>query len=546
MRTRVLLACLIVLAAYLRLANVAENPRWFADEATHIDAASHLAAGRVQYMAVKDSTLLFAKLPLFDVMLAGVIRSAPGADRMLLARAATGVLGTCAVVLLFFGVRQMSDDRQALLAAAALAVFPQAVLYGRFAFSYNLLGVLVLGAFYGLARFAETRSATPLAAASLCIGLGTITDVAGFTFVLPFVLLVWLIAGARAMAWALLWLCLPFVVYAAWSVLHAPRAFGFDLGFTVSRLGGGTTLSSQILTLMRNGRALISESLWIAAGLVGVVVARPPLLVLAGAVMMWLPVFSMGRVVPLNNLSAYYLIPVLPFIALGVAAIIDRLWRWWEKTPRLRVSWAAGGAAVVFALLLLRSSATLPISVHDGFHTPIDRFLIEPGDARNVANYINSHTAADDAVVASPAIAWLLESHVVDFQLLAAAQGRATAHLPGNIPKDRFAFPVTLDAMAFVVVDDLWESWGVHFVPGLREMLQRIQTWPLVLTAGRLRVYRNPNVSSKLVNPQLWPRMTGVGTEADELAALLEQRHVRLVLSRKLMGPAEGVAVALR
>ncbi len=48
---------ILALAAYLRLAYNADNPGWYTDEGTHLAIAQNLAQGRVQYLAVKDSTL---------------------------------------------------------------------------------------------------------------------------------------------------------------------------------------------------------------------------------------------------------------------------------------------------------------------------------------------------------------------------------------------------------------------------------------------------------------------------------------------------------
>ena len=60
------------LAAYLRLANIGLNPGWYTDEATHLLIAQQLLNGRLQYLAINQSILLFARLPLFEWLLAGI------------------------------------------------------------------------------------------------------------------------------------------------------------------------------------------------------------------------------------------------------------------------------------------------------------------------------------------------------------------------------------------------------------------------------------------------------------------------------------------
>ena len=62
------MALILILAAYLRLANLAVNPAWYTDEGTHLDIVRHLLDGRVQYLAINQSSLLFSRLPLFELL----------------------------------------------------------------------------------------------------------------------------------------------------------------------------------------------------------------------------------------------------------------------------------------------------------------------------------------------------------------------------------------------------------------------------------------------------------------------------------------------
>ena len=70
----ILMVLILGLATFLRLANLADNPGWYTDEGTHLNIAANLLDGRVQYMAVGESTLLFARLPLFETILAGLVQ----------------------------------------------------------------------------------------------------------------------------------------------------------------------------------------------------------------------------------------------------------------------------------------------------------------------------------------------------------------------------------------------------------------------------------------------------------------------------------------
>lgn len=507
-----LLTTILALAAYLRMVNVGSNPAWYTDEATHIDIAHHLADGEMRYMAVQDSTLLFGRVPLFHLVLAGLYQRHPDADPIVVLRTFTGTLGVLSVALLYMVVRLSDDAVLALLAAFVLAIYPQAIVYSRFGFSYNLLAPLVLLTMLGLSRYAATRRAPWLALASLALGLGTVSDLAAFAFIVPFMLIVVLARRPFALLWSLTLLMLPFAIYTLVMLNRAPAAFLFDLRFTLSRLAPIPTLEGQLANLAHNYTELVAESIWFPLGIVGLFLLRPPRFAWVVLLMSLLPVAAIGRSFALYNLSAYYLIPFLPFVALGVAsliraatvglrrAVLDSLSRWRLPAPArhgfalsLMILAVLGLVWVPFA----RSFDTTLKAVEMGFQTPIDGFLITPADGYAVADYINARSTPNDIVIVSPVVGWLLNTSVSDFQMTAAARGRTTPHLPGELPPERWAFPMDYTAARYVVTDNLWYSWGVVHIPGLDEILQDVETWPVVFESGVLKVYENPRLNSR-------------------------------------------------
>lgn len=62
-----ILLLILLIALYLRVVNVVDNPGWFSDEGTQLEIARHFVDGRVQYLAVHQSVLLFSRLPLATV-----------------------------------------------------------------------------------------------------------------------------------------------------------------------------------------------------------------------------------------------------------------------------------------------------------------------------------------------------------------------------------------------------------------------------------------------------------------------------------------------
>src|SRR5690606_26243357 len=76
---------------------------------------------------------------------------------------------------------------------------------------------------------------------------------------------------------------------------------------------------------------LVNDSLWMPLGFAGLFFIRPLRLAAASLLLFWIPFISIGRGFALYSLSAYYLIPLLPFIALGAASLVHfaslNLWR---------------------------------------------------------------------------------------------------------------------------------------------------------------------------------------------------------------------------
>jgi len=510
------LLLILALAAALRLTHNADNPGWYTDEGTHLAIAQNLAQGRVQYLAVKDSTLLFAKLPLFELLLAGLLRL--GGTGMTTLRTLTGVLGVLTVGTLYGVVRAMTKDAAlALLAALILALYPQAVLYSRFGFSYNLLAPLVLLVYLGLWRYLDAPAVDParrrgLALAALAIGVGGVSDLWMFALLAPLLAVVALRRGRDA-PWSAALALLPFGLYAAWMLLHAPQAFLFDLGFTRARLTG-TPLLAQVKTLALNYTVLLTQDPWAALALIGLFLLRPARLRDLSLVLLLAPIALLGRTEALFNLSAYYTIPLLPLISLGAAVTLRHglPYAWhalqsalhsaqlrrlccWDRAAR---PLSHAGAALL--LLALAGTPLLTILVHtihqarDGYHTVIDPFLVNPGDAKQAAAYVNARTAPDEGVIASPAVAWLLTAQAADFQMSVAAGGQATPHLPADLPAARFAFDPDYRRARFVIVDNLWYTWAVWNVAGVRDMLDALAEWEVVFESGAVQVYENPDI----------------------------------------------------
>jgi 4-amino-4-deoxy-L-arabinose transferase-like glycosyltransferase len=524
---RLALLLILLLAAYLRLANVRDNPGWYTDEATHVDIAQHLLHGRVQYLALTQSTLLVSRPPLFHLMLAPLFGQF-GVDMGVL-RAFTGTLGVVTVGLLYVVVRRATGERTlSLLAALMLAIYPNAVLYSRFGFSYNLLAPLMMVAMLGLWEYLTPpldplpingeggkhigRKQGWLALAALAIGVGMLGDVAMMTFAAPFVVIV-LIRCWRDLLWSLPLMALPFGLYAGVMLARMPQVFWFDAGFVFSRLGT-IPLLGQLPNVALNYTVLLSQDFWVLSGVVGLFLLRPARLQRLSLLLFLLPLVILGRTAALYSLSFYYMIPLLPLVALGAAALVRygtpyvfgvvyesleavlgelKRTRYIVSLQRLIVP-AGAGLVVLLVVVspLLTSTALMFDHVVNHWQTAIDPFLITPDDARQAADYVNSRVSAEDVVIASPTLAWMFHANAADFQMAVAATGEGTVHFPPDIPPERLAFDPRYEGARFVVVDNLWRNWGAVHIPGVLRMLRDVETWPLAFEAGSIQVYENP------------------------------------------------------
>jgi len=149
-------------------------------------------------------------------------------------------------------------------------------------------------------------------------------------------------------------------------------------------------------------------------------------------------------------------------------------------------------SALLLGAPLLLSTVLTARRVQGTMPTAIDPFLVPGPDARAAAAYVNARLAPDELVLASPAVAWLVQGQAADFQMAAAAEGRATPHLPPDLPPERWAFDPRFPRARFVIVDDLWRNWAAVHVPGARQILDETAAWPLRLRSGPVHVYERP------------------------------------------------------
>lgn len=477
-----------LLGTLLRSWKLGHYPAIYTDEATHLEIARQLTVGQIQYFAVQDSWLLFARLPLFKYILAKLFWLFDA--ELIVLRSLTATCGVLTGILLYAFLSDVERDwKVPLLAFCLWNIFPQAVLYNRFGFSYNLLQPLIVLILWGLYRYHDQQSRRGLLLAVLGIAIGALSDIIMWSFI-PIIVLVTFINNWRDGLWAFPLSLLPLSAWTLYQLANHPQAFLFDISYTLARTRGGT-LQDQLNLLFHNYTVLIGNPWWLIAVIGWVLLRNKTVQLIVG--MLLLPLILVGRTVSLYSLSAYYLIPFLPLVVIGVTVFGVRAWGFMlHRFVRL----------VASGLMLGLIGLPLVYTLHSDWQglvnespTPIDNFLVDVDEAREAANYINDNVVSGSLVVVSAPVGWQIDTSIraLEFQMAAVADGRDAVHIPGNIPDSRWAYIATFADADYLVVDSLWRNWGTIHIPQVAEILSDLEEWERVYASNHIEIYQNPH-----------------------------------------------------
>lgn len=511
----ILLVGILVIATLSRVWLLRVTPGWYADEGSEIEIATHLMNGEQRYFAIGQSTLVVARLPLFHTILASLF-AVFGRDILTL-RMVTVTYGLLIVFLLFVLGRHMWGTRLALIAAAMYAIYPNAVLYNRFGFFYNQLALLNLLLFYTLWRFVTGGTGWWLVAACLSVGLSLMTSVASLPTIGFVVLILFLTRRSALWPAVALLACIP-ALYGISMMIRAPQAFLDDLRYIFfDRLGGGALYKTFFAVW--NYKQLLLWDAWVPLGAFGLTRLRPSQTGLYTQAFFWYTLFTIVAGVPaVIDLGYHYMLPLLPWVAVGVAAFViwasprliagledvyDRLYTQlpWAKAKGKWNNWVRhqGRAWIVgLALFWVVISPFVAMGVQarflPGLATPaVERVTVRDiQDAEAAVAYVNHHTEQNDVVLAPPHVAWMIEAHAADFQQSAAYMGGETQNYPKGIDRSRFLFDCSIANAKYVLLWDGWREWAGRKMPDVEKIFQVVETWPVVYEQGEWRVFANP------------------------------------------------------
>jgi len=503
------LILIILTGTCLRFFALRQVPGWASDEGSNIDVAWHLAHGQLRYFAIGHSSFINGHPHLFYLLLAGIYRLAD--FDLVWARSLTALYGVVTLVLLYVVVRQMFSQTIALLAALIFAIYPHAVVYNRMAFTYNQLQPLYVMACYLLWRYLKDCGRQWLIYVSLCVAAALVTDWTA-TSLLAILWIVVMVKRPRQLVWVVPLSLSASLIWGLvmWNV--SGQAFLDDLAFTLSRVGGSPL--EQIARVVLLYPAVLEWDVWLLAGGLGLFLIPQRRQRVLALVLFYGPLLLTVRAGAASGIASYLLIPLFPFVALGLAVLISRIVPWlirefesdldatlrgqsilqvWPQGWRTIRAVVVGVAVFVIALSPLVAMLAEGLFLNYSLSTAhLAGTLADPPEAERVAHFVNTHTSADDVVLASPGILWLFHAQVADFQQAIAITGHKTQHYPAGIPRDRFLFDCSLQNATFVVLDPLWRGWASQMMPEVAQMVAEVETWPLALKTGDFEVYRNP------------------------------------------------------
>jgi hypothetical protein len=492
-----LLAAMLIFGAYVRLTHLADNPGWDADEGYNLNIAVNLAAGKAQMLAMQYA---FVQHPPFFYVL-GVLLIKFWTHSLVALRALSACCGVLTTVGLYGLGRSLGGRKLAWAAAGFYTIWPEAVLQARWAYTYNLLALLVVLVLWASAPLYMAHDAAgpeegtgrtspagmKLRAALLggfCAGLALATDQEGAAL-LPALIYLWWSRDRRLMIGGMLALAAAPAAYLG-AMLAVRRAdLLFDIEHTVSRLQSSP--GDLIIRLAH----LFSFDPFVVIGLFGVAVAASGK---ARTALLLLAVPLVVLILEVRDPSPYFRAaePLLPLSALGMGALILAL-------IKAISSVTAGGARAIIArgILLVPLGGVMLIgdvaSANSTFTTPLKPVLPRSAvQARRLADWINARVRPTDLVIAMPEISWLFHCRTTELLQAVAVTGRATGFYPAGLGPKRFVYDPRLDAAHYLVVDSFTRLLITEYSDE-RALVRTAQTaWPVVYKQGEYVVYAHP------------------------------------------------------
>jgi 4-amino-4-deoxy-L-arabinose transferase-like glycosyltransferase len=533
-------AVALTIALATRLPRVLTTPGWDGDEGYTLEIAWNLAHGDARMFALEYRFV--AHPPLAFAIMAPALH-AFGRD-LGVARTVAGVASALTVALVAWGLARTGLRRAAVLGGLALAITPFAVAYGRMAYTYVVLALVVAATLALLVPWRLAANSSPrrtttggLSAIIGLASLGPLVDHPGLALAVLVAIEVrlatrsWLAsAGAMALSLApavgfhaaVAWLD-PVGSAEEWQQVAARLGALSDVGAE----GAGAprrTLATTIALLLANVPGVMRAAWWMplaVAGLLAIPANAGRATTVRAFILVAIPALAI-RPVDTWFRSA---IPLLPIVGWGLGAMLDRgvgaafdlvgavpgrgplgprlLGACFVALVLLPLGLEAGATAVALfpgvAKTLLATpnragggnqSPPVPAPFAPTLSLPIDPWLTsDHDDARAAAAWVNARVVPTDLVIASPAVTWLITARVADhLQATAhALPGSPVAFYPAVIAPTRWRFNPSLARARYAILDRVTDAW-ITADPSTRRVLGPVTDRAPAFRAGNYRV----------------------------------------------------------
>jgi|GEM_PF-2615869 len=509
------LAGILVLSVFLRFWKLSSNPLWYGDELNILGISWNVIHGMFEY---KGARLMFITYPALGFVIDGLAMVMFG-HNVAVFRSANALCGVATVFLLYLAGKELLDRRTGLWAAFLYAVYPLAVLYGRWGFVQNPAGMLVVASLFFLLKYRNTRQAKWLYFGCVAASGSMLTVHWAYVF-FPFpVLFAWLIDRRKTIPAVLLTASLPVLVLCTIALVQG-KEFIMTMGTISGQAAGETSqrdLWGNIANFCNNYwnyfrigpryetmpgalKYPLKLGYFMAFGIIGLFCAPGwwRKAVLAGFFLFLSAlVFYLRSNIPVFFYPSLFF---LPAVALGLGVLVSRavvLALKWSRRFFSGARWLPPGLTVAALLFFAPMMESDFRSVADRFDTPIDGYCVaQPDNLIAAAKWVNERVKKDDFVLCGN-LAWALNCR--------------TAELDSAMFSwlDKRLFTMTFDChyrnARYLAMEDITYNYRIFFPMKSDEtlgapdypvarMLSVIENekWKMVKQFGTYTVYANP------------------------------------------------------
>jgi len=487
---KVSIATITVFWAVLYLPNLRTTPNWYGDETLTLQVGVSLTEGKLQNRAIFCT--FFAPAYNYQpgyALLSGIAARLTNSD-ILGARFFAGLM---TALIGFFTLRKRYGYSCALTFSFLLLGYSQAIIHYRWIYPHAVVGLSLIGA---LAFISRPPSKENNWKAGAFLAMGACSNLLAIHAVFAS----FLCRIKRPRSW--LPLVLPTAITLAFTLAIVYSKFG---GWVIDDLVALKEMYSRYTNENASGIKVFINlfnfftqdwtHLAILLSIPFCLNRKSYKIAIIGIVVSFLLAKNRQNL-PLFYYQALAVYPVLvALLAVGSIKLIHLFRNFLFRrshlnyTSKFFLRWFPVCLAMMIGLINLPSIAReeLPIKIRP--------WVVQSSkDYEVAADWLNQRTTPDDIVIAHWNLAWLLKAKTADILMVASWNGfSAGDFFRTPISKERFLYPADLNESVFFVVTELDEIWAFHegkvmdFISG-----SRLNDWPLVFQAGRVRIFKNP------------------------------------------------------